>query len=194
MFMPLRRQNRFTGILCSHSGIICAIVCRCSASSEQLKKSAFFVRPGCGPVMRPMWSRASWHKSCVLCTKVQKTDQNLSDGWGEKSEFAQIQELCIMYIKMLCVKNGIVKNYFSTIPFLLFSICFIVSSLLRFCSGVSFFFLTYLSVDVPTILSSPHWFSDFSFWNLLSSHQYLVHPVSSRLWSPVSVPICRTWP
>ena len=154
--MPLNRKIRFTVILCSHSGIICAMVCHCSVSPDHLKKSAFFVRPGCGPVMRPMWSRASLRKTCVLCTKVKKTGQSLSDGWGEKSEFAQIQELCIMYIKMLCVKNGIVKNYFSTIPFLLFSICFIVSSLLRFCSGVSFFFFTYLSVDVPTICSTPH--------------------------------------
>lgn len=151
--MPLNRKIRFTVILCVHSGIICAMVCLCSASSEQLQKIGFLCAPlewsRCGPVRVDIIS-------CELCTKVRKTDQNLPVGWDEKSRFAQISELCIMYMKMLCVKNGIVKNYFSTIPFLLFSICFIVSSLLRFCSGVSFFFFTYLSVDVPTILSSPH--------------------------------------
>ena len=92
--------------------------------------------------------------------KRQKTDQKPQIGGQEKSGFAQLRKLCNVYMKMVCVKIGVVKNYFTLLRFLLFSfssfIFFMVSSLLRFCASVSFFFLTYLSVDVPIIYSSPH--------------------------------------
>ena len=143
--MPLERKIWFTVILCAHSGIICAMVCRCSARLEQLKKSAFFVRPGCGSVVRPMWSRASWHKSCELCTKVQKTDQKLPDGWSENHGLHKFQDCALCIWKCCALKMGLWKITFLQS----LSYCFqSVSSSLLFCASapvsVSFSSRTYL--------------------------------------------------